>query len=170
MTINYNKGCAPFTFKCSHDKDSKVFYTMVYRPYPWQPNKSYIKNRDLVIPTSPNGMAFTVVSGGVTGATEPNWIVEESQNTIDNSVTFKAVEYDFLLNYGDSITTSIWYGDTGTVFDNDEIVSVCITKARLIAVPGDAKKTTIVNHITVTRNNGKIEEFDRSIILKIKQT
>jgi len=169
MTINFNKGCAPFVFKCSHDKDSKVFYTMAYRPYSWQADKSYVKNIDIVIPSVSNGMAYVVDSGGVSGSTEPAWIAQENEVTTDNEVIFKAVEYDFLLNYNDAITVSNWSGETGVSFDNEKILSGCVTTARLVSVP-DIKKTTIVNHITVIRNNGSIEEFDRSIILKIKQT
>ena len=168
MAINISKGCGPYVFKCAHDPNSKVYYTHTYRPRIWQPNKYYIKDVDIVIPTTPNGMAYQIDSGGISGANEPAWIVIEGKKTEDNTVTYKAEKYDYFLDYGDSVVASTWTGATGVSFDNDSIVGGIQTKARLVSVPTDAKSITIVNHVTINRVNGDVEEYDRSLILNIK--
>ena len=168
MTINVSNGCAPFVFPCTHDKDSKVFYTMTYRPKEWEADKDYTQDVDIVIPATPMGMVFVTKSGGISqGPDEPSWVAVEGKDTVDGTVLWTAQAYDYLLKYGDVITESTWSGEAGVVFDFESIIGGIQTEARLVAVPAGATVVTLINHVKITRLGGKMEEKDRSIILPI---
>ncbi len=164
----YDSGLKPYKHPVPYDIDEKTYYSRSYRPADWAATTEYIKGESLVIPTTPNGLKYECTSGGISGATEPTFGTVEGGATVDGTVQWKAKQYDLLLNTGDSITASSWTGTNSETIDNDSIVGGIQTKFRLTAVPAGATSATIVNHITVTRANGDVEEFDRSLIIKIK--
>jgi len=71
------------------------------------------------------------------------------------------------LRDGDVITTSTWTADrTDVTMDNDGNDALK-SWVRVTAVPA-ATSFTLTNHVVVTRADAKVEEFDRSMIVKIK--
>ena len=101
-----------------------------------------------VVPTTPNGYAYDCTTSGTTGASEPTWPTTEDSTVTDGTV--------------------VWTARFIGTLDNESIVSSIKTKFRLTAVPSGATSATIINHITVSRNNGDTEEFDRSLVINIK--
>lgn len=164
----YALGDKPFKHPTVYDPNEKVYYSISYRPRTRADSTEYLKGVDVVILTTPNGLLYECVSGGMSAATPPTFSTVEGDDTEDGSVTWRTRPYDLLLNTGDVITASTWTGTNGETIDNDAIVNSIQTKFRLTAVPAGATTATLVNHITVTRVNGDVEEFDRSIIIKVK--
>lgn len=152
----------------AYDINEKRFYSMSYRPKNWVANQEVIKNAGLVIPTVPNGFYYECSSSGNTDAVEPVFLTTLKSKTPDNTAEWTAKIYDFLLNTGDTITSSTWTGTNGETVDSESIVDGIQTKFRLTSVAADAKTVTLVNHIAVSRLNGDVEEFDRSIIIPVK--
>ena len=164
----YDSGLKPFKHPDPYDPDEKKYYSRQYRPSDWAAATEYIKGVSLVIPTTPNGLMYECTSGGISAATEPTFSTTEGATTTDGTVIWTAKAYDLLLNTGDSITASTWTGTNSETVDNDSIVGGIQTKFRLTAVPAGATSATLINHITVTRANADVEEFDRSIVIKVK--
>jgi len=168
MSILYDDGSGPYNHPVSYDPDSKAFYSRSYRPPTRASNTEYIEGIDLVIPSTPNGFMYECSSGGISAASEPTFTAQKGKITADGTVKWKAVPYSLLLHTGDTITASTWVGENGETVDNPSIVDNIQTKFRLTAVVSGATSATIVNHITVSRINGDEEEFDRTIVIKVK--
>ncbi len=171
MTILYSTGEKPYKLPKSetYDPDEKRFYSASYRPKSWVADKEYLQGVDVVIPASANGFYYECSSSGVSGATEPVFATTDGSTTADNTVQWQAIAYNLLLRTGDTITASTWTGVNGETVDNESIVGGSQTRFRLLTVPTDATTATLKNHITVTRLNGDVEEFDRSLIIPVKQ-
>lgn len=164
----YDSGLKPFKHPSPYDENEKKYYSRTYRPDDWVTATEYKKNVDIVIPTTPNGLMYECISGGISGATEPTFSTVEGGETTDGTVKWKTKAYDLFLNTGDSITVSTWTGTNSETIDNESIIGGILTKFRLTAVSTGATSATIINHITVVRSNGDTEEFDRSIVIKVK--
>ncbi len=153
----------------TYDPDDKRYYTLTYRPKLWEPNKEYIQGVDIVLNSVTDGLYHICDSGGKSGVGEPFFASVENQKTVDNTVSWVSAKYDFLLNRGDVISNSTWTGSNGETIDNASIVDDIQTKFRLLTVQTGASKSLMTNHITVTRINGDIEEFDRTMIIPVNQ-
>ncbi len=74
-----------------------------------------------------------------------------------------------LIRAGDTLSTSVWdTTDSGMVLDNDGN-SGFDTWVRVTGVSATAKYFSIRNVVTVTRTDGKVEEFNRTLKIKIKE-
>ena len=170
MTILYHKGdeLKPIVYPFAHDPQDKKFYRLRLRPPQWATSVVYVQGRDEVVPTTFNGFSYPVTSGGTGSASEPTWPVIKGDEVTDNSqVTFKAVPYDFLMETGDTLTAGTWTGDDDVTLDNEGFSAEEVF-IRVTAVPSAATTMTITCHITITRANADIEEFDISLKVKIK--
>ena len=103
---------------------------------------------DTVVPTTPNGYAYDCTTAGTAAVSEPTWPTTEDSTVTDGA--------------------AVWTARFIGTLDNPNIVSSIKTKFRLTAVPESATSVTVVNHITVTRANADEEEFDSSLVIKIK--
>lgn len=153
----------------SHDPNSKKYYYISYRPPTRVNSTAYIKNTDVVIISPFNGCMYECISGGISAATIPTFETIEGKTTIDNDVKWKCKTYIARLQPGDTVTASTWTSDTGVVLDLDIIIDDITTGIRVTSVPTTLKKFTITNHITVLRVSGRIEEFDKSLVIPIKE-
>lgn len=165
----YSEGNIQYNYPYSHDPDEKKYYTFSYRPAVWTADTEVVKGVDVIVAPTSNGMLYECTSGGITGSVAPTFGTLEKGTTADNSAVWTAKPLTLMLADGDTITLSTWSVPTDTTFDNDSIVSGIATKLRLTAVPTDAEEVTITNTVTVTRVNGDVEEFDRSIIIRITE-
>ena len=103
---------------------------------------------DTAVPTTPNGYAYDCTTAGTSGGSEPTWPTTAGDTVTDG--------------------TAVWTARfIGTLID-EGIVSSIKTKFKLTSVPESATSVTVVNHISVLRANADTEEFDRSIVIKIK--
>lgn len=143
---------------------------MEYAPPVWTANTSVVENVHIAIPTVDNGCMYVCASGGITGLVEPTWGTVEDEITKDNDVDWVCYPRNSVLKNGDSITASTWAGDTGCTFDNSSVIDGIATKVRLTAVPADTDAVTLTNHVTISRQNGDVEEIDRSLYVPITQT
>lgn len=165
----YSEGNNKYNYPYPHDPNEKKYYTFSYRPTIWVPNTEVVQGVDVVVAPTSNGMLYECTSGGITGAVEPTFGTVEKGLTLDNSVAWQAKPLILMLAAGDTITVSTWAYDAGVTIDNEAIVSGIMTKCRIVAVPTDAEEITLTNTVSITRDSGDIEEFDRSIIIPIKE-
>lgn len=153
----------------SHDPTSKKYYYINYRPTTRQNSKEYTKGVDVIIPSTSNGCMYECVSSGISASVEPTFGTLESKTTEDGGVKWKCLPLICRLAQGDVITTSTWTGDTGVTTDNPVILNNISTAVRVTAVPTGVKKFTLTNHITITRSSGRIEEYEKSLIIPLKE-
>ena len=170
MTIIYNDDSAPIIWPITdcHDISSKKYYTIYYRPDLVQRSKEYIKDVSIMVPTISNGCMYICTSGGISSATEPTWDTIEGKITVDGTVSWKCKALSARLGAGDTITTSTWTTSTGVTTDLPIILNNTATTVRVTNVITTSKTFTLTNHITITRLSGRVEEFDKSIIITIK--
>lgn len=153
----------------SHDPNSKKYYYISYRP-PYRVSETpYIKGVDVVISSPFNGCMYECISGGISDILPPIFETIEGKSTIDNDVKWKCKTYIARLQPGDSITDSTWTSDTGVTLDLPIIIDGISTGIRVTSVDPTFKKFTITNHITLQRVSGRIEEFDKSLVIPVKE-
>ena len=104
-----NWGLSKLKHSQIHDRHEENEYTNVWRPPTWTANREVFKDEDSLIGTVSAGLRHDCVSGGLTGATEPDWTTEEGGFTIDGTAKFKAVPQYSMLRAGDIIAASTWY-------------------------------------------------------------
>ena len=167
--------CKPLKLTVCQDTDSEVYYSFTYRPDQWQATKEYKQAPDedslgdIVIPTTVTGFHYECTSTGVSDSTEPTtWASVEDATTTDGTVTWTAKTNDTLLFDGDTISASTWAIDPDTITLSNDAIETGITVVKVSGIPTGTTKFTLTNTITVTRQSSKVEKFDRSIIVKVK--
>jgi hypothetical protein len=154
----------------SHDPLSKKYYYISYKPETRVNSKAYIKDVDIVVPPVFNGCMYYCVSGGISLPTTPTFTTEEGKFLDDGDVRWKTLAYSAKLLDGDQITLSTWTSSIGvTLSDTSSIINGITTLCKVDSVPLNTKKITVTNHITITRSTGKIEEFEKSLVIPIKE-
>ena len=158
LIISSNKKVVKYPFL--HDPMDEKYYPFVYRPKERISSTEYLLD-DTVRPAVPNGYYYVCMNAGVTGSVEPTFATKANGKTTDGTVVWLAVPWTLLLNTGDTISASTFTASVGvTLSDASYDDGVCSVKV----VDTDALALfTLTNHITVLRNDGKIEQFDRSI-------
>lgn len=172
MAIIYADDSGPIIWPLTeyHDPESKKYYYIDYMPATRQNSKAYIKDVDLIVPPVFNGCMYQCISGGISAPSIPTFTTIEGGTVDDGDVKWRVKPYAAKLLFGDTITSSTWTGDTGVVFTNSSLILDGITAAcRVDAVPSGAKRFTITNHIVINRATGRIEEFEKSLVISIKQ-
>lgn len=114
----------------------------------WEAGKILDKN-DTIVPTVPNGFEYDCPQGGITSNTE---------------VVYPVVEGDTIVD-GSCILVARFVGQ----YENDSILVNIATKLRIVKVPEDCDEINLLNKVKITRNNGDIEEYNRTIIIPVKQ-
>lgn len=143
------------------DPDDTTDIFAIYGPPLWHFSKVY-RNGDIVKPTIDNGYYYICTSNGVSGANEPTWDTEE---TIDNTVTFTAVPWDLWLLPDETISTSSWTVDDSNISLSQNTHNDYSAKIRVSNVPASILQFTLTNQ--VTKNNG--ESLSRSFVYKVNQ-
>lgn len=156
----------PITDK--HDPSSKKFYYIDYRPPVRESFKEYVKGMDIVVPTISNGCMYECTSGGISLGVEPPFGTLEGKLTPDGDVVWKCRPLLSRLSSGDVITASSWTATTGVTTSSGVIIQQRSTGIRVDSVDPILKKFTITNHITILRVSGRIEEFEKSLIIQVK--
>jgi hypothetical protein len=157
----------PDTFK--HDPDSKMYYSLIYRPFFRENSTYYIQDADVVIPNIPNGCMYECASGGITDTIEPVMVTNEGRTFDDGTVKWRTLPFTAQLGYGDKIINSIWAGDVGVLLGSSLTFKDCMTMVKVLEVPATSKTFQITNTITVLRQSGIEEQFDRTLKIGIKQ-
>lgn len=171
MTIIYSDDSAPISWPTtdSHDPNSKKYYYIDYRPVARANSTAYTKGLDVIVPSVFNGCMYECISGGTSAAVEPTFTTDEGKIITDGDVKWKCKPYSARLGIGDTITVSTWTGDTGVTTSNPLIISNIVTGVRVDAVPTGVKKFNLTNHITILRVSGKTEEFEKTLVITIKE-
>jgi len=164
-----NSGLTYWPEEDSHDPDSKRYYEITYRPPTRQNSIAYTKGVSVVIPTTPNGCMYECISGGISASSEPTWGTVENGTTEDGDVKWRCKTYNSRLESGDTISASTWTADSWVTLDNPVAFDGNATATRVSAmtVPTGTTSFTLTNHISVTRASGRLEEFDKSLVIPI---
>lgn len=171
MAIVYIDDSGPIVWPSTdaHDPNSKKDYFLYYRPFTHATNVAYVKGLDTVVPAVSNGCMYECVSGGISGSVAPVWGTDEGKITDDGGVKWKCLPLTTRLAAGDTITLSTWTGDVGVTLSDPAILSNVATVTKVTAIPAGTKKFTITNHYTVLRVSGRTEEFEKSIVIPVKE-
>lgn len=153
----------------SHDPNADEMYSLIYRPEYWNPESGYSKLNDVVIPYVSNGCIYECISGGISGEEEPEWLTIEGKSTKDNDVKWKAKPYLCTLKYDDIILESTWSSNVTANLTCSSIYLGIATSIRVGSVPPRAKSIQLTNTITIKRSSGRFEEFDKTLIILIKE-
>jgi len=156
-----------------HDPNSKKDYYISYRP-PVRTNETvYTKGIDVVVLPEANGCLYECVSGGIS-----NTSLLHSTNTFttiegklqeDGDVKWKCKADTSRLRDGDVISASTWTAsDPLIILTGTDIISNIKTVVNVSEVPSTLKKFTLTNHCTILRASGRIEEYDKSLIITVK--
>ena len=152
-----------------HDPDSKKDYSLSYQPGLYSTTTAYTKG-SIVIPIISNGCMYECVSPGISGSSEPTWGTLENKLTEDNTVKWKCLVYDAKLKYEDTITLSTWSSDNVLItLEDDGILNDNTTIVKVSNVPSTIKKFNLTNHITILRASTRIEEFDKTLTILVKE-
>lgn len=163
----------------AHDPNSQKFYYIYYRPEYWNPITSYIKDSDVVLPSVDNGCMYECVSGGISATDEPTWITIEGNLFNDNDVKWRCMPRRSRLTNKDIILTSTWTATSGVSLDSQNIQGGFITSVKVSAISNinnlplncyANRVMELTNHISVLRFNGQIEEFDKTIVITVRET
>ena len=174
--IIYSDDSGPVIWPTSdlHDPSSKKYYYIEYRPPLRENEKAYVKGADVVVLDTPNGCVYECISGGVSNTLSNHstntFTTVEGKTVDDGDVKWKCKPDISRLRDGDTITTSTWSSTEPTVTLSGEVLLSGIqTGVRVDAVAPTLKKFLITNHITVQRVSGRVEEFDKSLLITIKE-
>jgi hypothetical protein len=152
-----------------HDPNSKKYYYIDYRPATRLNTTEYVKGVDVVIPSISNGCMYECVSGGISSTTPPSFGTEEGKTTIDGDVLWKCKPLTSRLAAGDVITLSTWSSTAGVTTSLPITINNISTGVRVDSVLATLKKFTLTNHITILRATGRQEEFEKSLIITVKE-
>lgn len=165
MAIIYAEGNAPIDYTQPHDPDESIFYAVAWRPKAWLQSTEYIKQHDIVTPTSNNGYVYVCSQSGISGATEPTW---NNKTVTDGTIVWQAMDDNSKLRAGDTITLSTWTVDDVNITLSDDVIISGVTLVKVSDVPSTLETFTLTNSVTITRVNGMVEKFDRSLIVTVK--
>jgi hypothetical protein len=170
MSIIYSLDDGPIVWPLTdlHDPNSKKYYYLDYRPNTRVNTAPYTKGLDIVIPAVFNGCMYECVSGGISATAEPIFTTKEGGFVDDGDVKWKCKTYAARLGIGDIITASSWVSDVGVTLSGGSILSGITTGIKVESVDPILKKFTLTNHITINRISGVQEEFDKSLIITLK--
>ena len=167
MTILYATGPEAVKYPTKHDPDEKVFYGFRLAPEDHYLNFAYYLD-DVVIPSVVNGFYYVCTKPGISGLTEPTWSTVINGKTTDGSVTWKAIPYDFMMKPGDSLSSD-WITSDPITLDNKGSDAVK-TWVRVASIDDSAlTQFSITNRVQITRLDSKVENYDRTLIVKIKR-
>lgn len=166
MSLLYSIGDNKFKYPYKHDPDDARYYHFVWGAPIRLAEKEYLLD-DIVMPTHANGFYYVCVKPGVTSNNEHAFNHNDLGLTVDGTVTWEAIPYDLMLRRGDSFT-STWTSDTAGVLIDEAGSDDYEAWVRVYEVPSDVSAFEITNHVIVTRADSKIEKYDRTLIVKVK--
>lgn len=177
--MSYLYACSrtsPLSLPVPQDPNAEEVYTMEYRPAAWSANTRYLEMvcgdvGDMVIPVSETGFVYEVVSGGISGDTEPVWPTVSDGTVDDGTVKWKAKPAATLaLMPTDTITSSDWFTDNSDITLGDDGVAGGKTFVKVSTVPVGLIQFILTNRITILRGVSAITEImDRSVKIKVKE-
>jgi hypothetical protein len=167
MAILYTTGPEVIKYPTKHDPDEMIYYGFRLAPEEHYLNFAYYLE-DVIKPTTSNGFYYICIKPGISGTVEPAWNTVINGKTIDGSVTWKAIPYDFIVKPGDTVS-STWITPNDIVLDNPGNDS-SKTWVRVSAITDTALTSFIItNRVEITRLDGKEESYDRTLSVAIKR-
>ena len=113
-----------------YDPDESRTQGLIFRPSVWQATTVYYKrfedDFDIVLPTVFTGLYYKVKHPGKTGDTEPTWVKEVGQETIDvNGLIWEAGAFNFFPPGTDVISCEYLTTDDVVISDTSNTASSC---------------------------------------------
>ena len=169
--IIYSNDSGPIEYSNDeyHDPDSKRYYKLDYRPPKRVSGRAYTRGLDVITLSFENGCMYECLSGGVSDLVEPTFVTIEGELVLDGDVIWRCIALRTKLYLGDSITDSSWTSPEGAMLSSSLIVNNWATLIKVTSIPPGIDKFTLTNHITVLRDSSLVEEFDKSLIIKVAQ-
>lgn len=152
-----------------HDPESKRYYNLTYKPPVWSSNIAYVRHLDIVRPSVHNGCMYECLSGGRSSPLEPVFSTFVGDIIEDGNVIWRCLEYNAKLWPADEITESEWLSDDDITLSHSLLINNSATMVRVDAVNPTLDYFKITNRITIAREFGGVEQFDKSFIIKVKQ-
>jgi hypothetical protein len=158
--------------RISHDPDTIRLFGLMLKPTVWQADAVYLKSDantfDVVIPTEFTGFYYGVDNPGISGATEPTWLMNENELTEDGTkgLIWKTYLYD-LLPVDLSITAVTVTPTNGVTVSGVTFADGSVDWTIDVIVPTATARTNgefdILAHMTLS--NG--ETLDRTLNFKV---
>lgn len=169
MTIQYIDDSAPLYWPETdlHNPNNNKFYYLEYRPATRVNSQAYTKGFDVIVLPTDDGNIYECTQSGIAAGTPPTFDTREGKQTADGTVKWVAKATPPKLGSGDAITASTWTSDVGVTLTNSAILNNIATTVRVDAVPAGATQFCLKNLITITRLSGRIERFEKNVIVKI---
>lgn len=161
-------------YPTAHDFGDSPYYYFVWRPAIRQDSTVYYLGDKIILPTN-TGYYYSCISPGISAATIPTYLNKINGLTEDGTAKFKAIPYDFKLGIGDTITTSTWKCTTSAdvlleasdvTLANAAIIDG-MTEVKVTILNATLTEFVLTNIVSITRVDGKIEPFERSILVPI---
>lgn len=169
MTNIFLAGKKLVKYPLKHDPGDEKFYSFVWKPPIWAASSDYLLD-SVVRPTVFNGFIYTCSSPGVSETVEPTWITGLDKKTVETTnLTWVSTAYNLNLMPLDSITASTWKSDVGIILTNDSETDG-ITQVKVSILEGAILSSfTLTNIVEISRQDGKIETLERSILVSITE-
>lgn len=158
----------PLTIDDILDPDGMLYYTIYLKPPVWQASFEYIAN-DIISPSLPTGFYYSVKSSGISGAVEPVWSTVKNEETIDNTVLYKALDNVAYLNSTGNLTAATWSATNSVPIDNQSFTAAGLTTVQVGPVPSGVSTFTLTVSITVNSGHATSELDDRSIVINVEE-
>ena len=152
--------------KVGHDSTDKKYYKIAWGLSARANSTEYFFGTQ-VIQGTPNGLKYVCINPGISASSEPTMGVILDSETTDGSVIWKSKKYDLVLLTGDTFT-STWTASDASVATDNEGTDTENAWIRVTAVP-NSDTFTLTKHITGTRADSKVEEYDQSIVVPIRE-
>jgi hypothetical protein len=163
----FHTGQSAVKYPHKHDPNEKVYYSFGWGVQPWLAGLECLVD-DVRRPSIPNGFYYVCEDPGVSGNTEPDWDNTAGSLTVDNTVGWRAIPYDVMLRHGDTFT-STWSVNHQDIILDETGSDNGITWVRVSNVPDDLLSFTLSNRIVVSQADGKSPQYERSMVIKVKE-
>lgn len=156
-----------------HDPDTEREYTLYYYLPTWLPSTAYTKDKDIIVPPTPNGCMYYCTSGGISSADVPLFITKECKSFEDNDVTWRCMPLETLLSSGDTFTSTWSVNNPDIILTEDTIVDNIAARVKVSNIGNLQEPITsfeLTNTINITYLAGNTEVRQKTLIIPVRTT
>lgn len=154
-----------------HDPNDEKYYSFVWKVPVWEAEKEYLLDA-CIRPAIPNGFYYVCTNPGLSGTLAPTFPLIIGKTVTENpgNVVWQANAYNLNLLSAESILVSDFYADSTEITISDEEESNGITSCKVtVGANPTISEFILTNRVSVSRENGKTEQLERSVKILITQ-